>query len=134
MSIIIPEIPDPSAGISLDVNRRLTKAFIDANPVTLMLIPRTREKKPAGGWAWVEQTPRDPQVLTLIEQTGLSGEPRPQATVDGVDREVEFQLLGEWDSAIERGDVFTHSGKDWEVVDLYIDNGYEKRAMVSAHG
>lgn len=132
MEIIVPNpvLAPPTLG----ANRRLTKAFIDANPVTLTLIPRTRQKKAAGGWAWVEQTPRDPQVMTLIEQTGLSGEPRPQVTMDGVEREVEFQLLGEWDSVIARGDVFTHSGKDWEVIDLYIDNGYETRAMVSARG
>lgn len=140
MAIIIPDpvgrdavvTPDPPG--ALGTNRRLTKAFIDVRPVTLTLTPRTKGKKPAGGWAWVEGTPRDPQVFTIIEQTGLSGTPRPQVTADGVDREVEFYLLGEWDAQISRGDVFTHQGKEWEVVDLYLDNGYETRVVVSARG
>ena len=112
----------------------MTKAFIDANPVTLVLTPRTREKKPAGGWAWKEGSPRAPQVMTLIEQTGLSGQPKPVVTVDGVERRVEFELLSEWDAGLAAGDVYSYQGKDWEVVELWIDNGYEKRAMVVARG
>lgn len=119
---------------NLALNRKLTKAFIDANPVTLILTPRTRAKKPAGGWAWEEGTPRDAQVMTLIEQTGLSGQPKPVVTVDGVERRVEFELLSEWDAALTAGDVYTYQGKEWEVVELWIDNGYEKRAMVIARG
>jgi hypothetical protein len=30
--------------------------------------------------------------------------------------------------------VFSHQGKEWEVVDLFFDNGYERRALVSARG
>lgn len=116
---------------NLPLHRRLTQSFIAANPVTLVLTPRTKEKKPAGGWAWVDGTPRDPQVLTLIEQTV---NPRPQVTADGVDREVEFVLLGEWDALMDTGDVFTHQGRDWEVVEMFYDNGYEKRGMVSGRG
>ena len=119
---------------NLPLNRRLTKAFIDANPVTVMLTPRTRSKKPAGGWAWVDGTPRDPQVMTLIEQTGLSGQPKPLVTADGVEREVDFVLLGEYDCLLSAGDVFAYQGKDWEVVDMFFDNGYEKRGLVSARG
>jgi hypothetical protein len=119
---------------NLPLHRRLTKAFIDANPVTIVLTPRTKDKKPAGGWVWVDGTPRDPQVMTLIEQTGLSGQPKPVVTVDGVERVVEFILLGEWDSLMGRNDVFVYQSKDWEVVDLYFDNGYEQRALVSARG
>lgn len=130
-------LPDPYASASpvqIRTNRRLTKRFIDQSPVTLFLIPRVKEKKPAGGYVWVEQAPRPPQVMTIIEQTGLSGQPRPQVTIDGVDRELEFELLAEWDASIQQGDTFTHQGRDWEVVGLYYDNGYERRAMVSARG
>lgn len=119
---------------NLGFHRRLTKQFIDANPVSLVLSPRTKTKKPAGGWVWETGAARDPQIMTIIEETGLGGMPRPQVAVDGIDREVEFTLLGEWNSALERGDVFTHQGKEWEVVDLYYDNGYERRALVSARG
>ena len=117
--------------LDLATNRRLTKAFIDFNPVAIVLIPRARVKQPAGGFAWVELEPRPPQVVTITEPPG---EPRPQVTADGIDREVAFILIAEHNAEIARFDVFTHKGRDWEVVDLYIDNGYETRALVSARG
>lgn len=122
------------SGINLAVNRKLTKAFIAFNPVTLVLTPRTKVKKPAGGFGWLDGAPRAAQVLTLIEQTGLSGQPKPVRTVDGVERIVEFELLGEYGAAIQDWDTFSYQGKDWEVIDLYFDNGYEVRALVSARG
>jgi hypothetical protein len=120
--------------MDLATNRRLTKAFIDFNPVTLTLIPRAKVARPSGGYGWDEQAPRAPQVFTIIESGGIGGLPRPEITADGVERSVEFQLLGEHTSAIARGDVFSHQGKEWEVVDLFFDNGYERRALVSARG
>jgi hypothetical protein len=137
MSIIIPNPPGaPDAPVinltALRAQRRLTRAFIMRLPVVLVLTPRTKDKKPAGGWAWLEGTPRDPQTMTLIEQTGLSGNPKPVVTQDGVERIVEFELLSEWDALLSAGDVFTYTGKDWEVIELWIDNGYEKRALVAA--
>lgn len=117
--------------LDLATNRRLTKAFIDFNPVTITLIPRAKVKKPAGGFAWEEQAPREPQVVTITEPATL---PRPQVTVDGIDREVDFILIAEHSAQVARSDVFIHQGRDWEVVDLFIDNGYEIRALVSARG
>lgn len=116
---------------NLALNRKLTRAFIAANPVTLVLTPRTREKKPAGGWAWAEGTPRDPQTLTLIEPRT---DPLPTVTVDGVERVVRFTLLGAHDSLLDTGDIFSHQGKDWEVVEMFFDNGYERRGLVTARG
>lgn len=117
--------------MDLATNRRLTKAFIDVRPATITLIPRSRVKKPAGGWVWEEQAPRAPQVVTISEPPTL---PRPTVTTDGVEREVDFILIAEWNAQVARGDVFVHKGKDWEVVDLYIDNEYEVRALVAARG
>lgn len=79
-------------------------------------------------------TPRTPQTMTLIEQTGLSGQPAPRVTADGVERSVEFEIVAAWDASISRFDTFTHQGKAWEVIDLYPANGYEQRAVVSARG
>lgn len=133
MSIIVPRPPEGLTG-KLGVQRRLTKAFIDALPVALTLIPRTKVKLPAGGFSLVDGSPRAVQVVTLVEQTGLSGQPTPRTTVDGVERVVEFQLIAEWDAAIARFDVFSYQGKSWEIVDLFLDNRYEKRALVSSRG
>ena len=116
---------------SLQVNRRLTRAFIQANPVTLVLTPRSKVRTPTGGTKWQEGTPRAPQVMTLIEPPT---DPVPTVTADGVERRVNFMLLGRHDAAMERGDVFTHQGRDWEIVEMFYDNGYEKRGMVSGRG
>lgn len=137
MSIIIPSPPgggSGSGGSALDVQRMLTSAFIAALPTVITLTPRVRTKLPAGGFDLVEQTPRAPQTMTIIEQAGIDGQPVPRKTLDGVERVVSFEIVAEWDAAIERRDVFTHQGKDWEVVDLFFDNGYERRAQVSARG
>jgi len=117
--------------MNLTLNRRITKKFIDELPVSLALVPRTRTKTPAGGFTWTEAAPRPLQTMTLIEP---SVSPRPITTADGVERTIEFELLGQHDALLERYDVFTHDGKDWEIVMMFHDNGYEKRAMVSRRG
>lgn len=137
MSIIIPAPPGSGSGSgagSLTVQRKLTTAFIAALPVVLILTPRSKHKLPAGGYELLEDAPRAAQTMTIVEQTGIEGQPLPRVTQDGVERVVSFEIVAEWDAQISRGDVFEYQAKDWEVVDLYFDNGYEKRAMVSARG
>ena len=117
--------------IDMATQRRLTKDFIDALPSTITLIPRSKVKQPAGGWVWVDGTPRPPQVVSVVE----SGQnPTPEVTLDGVQREVLFHLVCEHTASIARHDVFTHNGKDWEVVELWYDNGWEIRALVAGRG
>ena len=120
--------------IDLPLNRKLTKQFIDQLPVTLVLTPHSRVRTPAGGYKEEAQPPRAAQTFTLIESGGIGGLPRPEVTIDGVVRVVEFELLGEHDALMARGDTFTHQGKEWELVDLFYENGYERRALVSARG
>lgn len=137
MSIIIPSPPGAGVGsgsAAQEVQRKLTSAFIAALPTVITLTPRSIVRQPSGGFTLLEGTPRAPQTMTVIEQTGLDGQPVPRATLDGVERAVSFEIVAEWDAAIARRDIFTHQGKDWEVIDVYFDNGYEKRVLVSARG
>lgn len=113
------------------VNRRMTTAFIAVKPDILILTPRTRVKKPAGGWTWEEEAPREPQTMTMIEH---SGPPQMITTQDGVERKVEFELLGEWDAGMAVGDVFSYKGRDWEVAELWVHNDYETRGRVVGRG
>lgn len=115
----------------LTVQRRLTTAFINTQPVVLALIPRTKVKKPAGGFVWEDQPPRAPQTLRLIEPGGM---PPPVVTADGVERTVDFELLGEHSAVIGLWDYFLHDGAEWEVVQLLHFNGWERRAVVSRRG
>lgn len=117
--------------LELDTQRELTTAFILTQPVEITLVPREKIQKPAGGFAWADAPPRPPQVMRLIEPGNI---PRPTVTVDGVQREVEFELLGEWDATIGRFDTFDLDGKHWEVVEVAHFNGWEQRALVSRLG
>jgi hypothetical protein len=112
----------------LGIQRKLTHAFILTQPVELALVPRQRVKKPAGGWAYEEQAPRAPQTMRLVEPSGW---PRPTVTQDGIERVVDFMLLGDWDAEIGLYDRFTHDGAEWEVIDLMHFNGWERRASVA---
>lgn len=122
--------------LELSTQRRLTKAFIDTQPVSLALVPRNRVKTPAGGYKFEDQPARAPQVLRLIEPGAYGGPlPRPEITLDGVQRTVEFELLGEHDAVIGLYDTFQHPiGIRWEVVNLSFFNGWEQRALVSRIG
>lgn len=116
----------------LEVQRKLTHAFILTQPIDCVLIPRIKVKMPAGGFVWNEQPPRDSQVMRLIEPNNSA--PTPTVTADGIEREVVFFLLGEWDATIGLFDIFTHAGHDWEVVQLAHHNGWETRASVARYG
>lgn len=118
--------------VDLATNRRLTKAFIDQLPTTLVLTPHRRVRGASGAFENQELPPREPQTFTIIEGGGVGALPRPTVTQDGVERVVEFELLGEHTAELAPRDTFTHQGKEWEVIDLFYDNGYERRALVSA--
>lgn len=117
----------------LELQRRITTAFIATQPVSLVLIPRTKVQQPGGGFKWVEADPStiEPQTLRLIEPSTKFD---IITTEDGRQRYIEFILLGEWDAVINRDDIFFHQGKYWEVVQLYFHNGWEHRAKVAQYG
>ena len=120
--------------MDLAVQRRLTLAFIAQIPATLVLTPRTRTRQPAGGYVFVPGTPREPVTVTFIENTAQSGQPIPTRTLDGVERVVEMQVVCPWGTPAAVYDTFTHQGKEWEVIGIFYDNGYETRLMVSGRG
>lgn len=122
----IPQIP-------LDVQIRLTRAFIAADPVTITLTPRGLVPDGEGGRTRTALPPREPQVFTLIEP-GNSGFQQPISDDTGEQYTVEFMLLGDPDVVMERNDVFTHEGENYKIREIMPFNGYERRAVVIRHG
>lgn len=116
----------------LAAQRRLTAAFIAADPETVVLIPRISQKTTAGGRTWVEQPPRVSQQFKVVER--VSGAAIETHVIGGQQREEEMTLLGSWDAVIEARDIFTLRGSDWEVIEVQWDNGYERRAAVRRYG
>lgn len=108
-------------------NRRITQAFIEANPTVVTLTPRTRYRMATGAWKWQSGTPRADQLMRIIEQ----GPPEVLTVEDGTQRRIDYVLLAAWDATVAKGDIFTYAGDPVEVVEVYHANGYEIRAALT---
>lgn len=132
---VIPPIPQGLSATELKYQRVATRAFIEANPMLVELTPRVPVKTKTGT-TYDEQPARPAQMMRLVDQTRTFGaEPGKQQAADGVQRRMQYQLLGLHDSAIGLHDVWTDAdGIRWEVIDLLPPNGYEQRATVIRYG
>jgi hypothetical protein len=118
----------------LRVNRINTKAFIDADPLSLILQTRGSSRTASGAYAQETADERPEQVFKLIMQSPAGGSIE-QRTEDGTERQVDFILLGEWDAQVAVGDYWDdEKDQRWEVKAIVPRNGYETRAVVEAHG
>lgn len=121
--------------VELDVQRSLTKSFIDTAPLELVLKPRNRVRTSTGGWMWQDAVPRAAQVMRLcFTAAGISEVPVSVAGEDGAARKSEMMLLGEWDSELDVNDTFEVDGHTWIIDQVYVSNGWERRAAVVRHG
>lgn len=118
-------------GDEITLQRNLTKAFIDTMPRDLVLTPRTWEPTGLGGHTWVEGAPRPPQVMRLIEYNTTGGPSEPIETPDGQLRVANYELLAEWDAEIGLWDIFTFDNDRFEVIELYYNNEWSRRAKVA---
>jgi hypothetical protein len=115
------------------VNRRLTRAMIRTNPVAVTLIPHERQENDAGGWKYIQKVERDPQIVKLIESL-LIGQTEPQTTIDGIQREVTYELLGMPELIIALFDRFFLDSVEYEVTQILPENGWERKALVVTRG
>lgn len=118
----------------LEVNRKITSAFINQFPLTVVLTPTVKVATASGGFTEQPGTPRAPQVMTMIENSTQSGAPEPARASEGEYREAQHTLLAEWNAQMAVGDTFVLHGKSWEVVETYYENGWERRALVVRRG
>jgi hypothetical protein len=115
----------------LDAQRRATAAFIADDPTTISLIPRDRISTGSGGFSYVDGTPRDPQTVKLSE---LNFGTPPVVTVAGVERIIDYHLIGPWDMDIETGDYWLDEAQTkYEVIGFTEGWSYMKKALVSRH-
>jgi hypothetical protein len=116
----------------LALQKKLTKQFIDSDPSTIKLIPRVKSATGSGGFKFTDQPARPPQVFKLITMTDST---RPTSTVDGVERLIDFTLLGVHDAVVKVYDYWRDpDGTRYEVVELVPSNLYEVKALVTKHG
>jgi hypothetical protein len=112
----------------LETQRALTLKYIEYDPTTIALIPYVDTPSATGGFIRTEGEPRSPQTFKRIAQ---GGNPRPTVTIAGVERIVDYVLLGVWDCEIEIGDHWTDDkGTIYEIILIQAGHGYEKKAFV----
>lgn len=119
----------------LSLHRANTEYFIGVNPISLVLIPRTRVNS-GTGTAYVDGAPRPAQTVRLIDQSSTSGPtPGEARAADGKQRKVQYQLLGRYDADFGIFDYWVDAqGIKWEIADLIPNNAYERRARVVRYG
>lgn len=136
MTIILPNppepVPDGYISLELALLRDQTTYFIAANPIDLIVTPVRRERTPDGGTRQVNLVPRPVQRLRLI---AMSASQKPTITDDGIEREIDLTLLGEWSAQLDVGDWWRDGeGLLYEIVEMVPFNGYEVRALVVKSG
>lgn len=109
-----------------DAQRRLTRAFIAADPVDVELTRRVRSDDGAGGVEVGAGVLLGPQRFRLIPQEDGA---TARTTAEGETATPEYILMGDVDVDVERWDEFELDGRRYQV--LYIDNRqYEIKAEV----
>lgn len=119
----------------LKIHRKNTEAFIDERPTVIALVPVNRTRTSSGGYTETVMPARASQTFRVIELSSPSAVTSVRL-VDGTQREVQHQLLGKYNAVMAVNDRWTDpvSGRQWTIVDIAIDNGYEKRGMVIERG
>lgn len=141
--VYIPTDPVDAPGTStpediteeLFVQRVNTSHFIAADPHWITLRTRTSSRTASGAVVRSGAAVARPEQRFKLIMVSPAGGSLEQRTEDGTERQVEYQLLGEWDAVVEVGDYWDDSeDQRWEVRAIVPDNGYERRAVVEAHG
>jgi hypothetical protein len=114
-----------------EVQRRQTKAFIAMDPTDIVLIPVVETSTPSGGKIRKDGTPRAVQTFKVIVMTF---DQRPTVTSAGVERLIDYTLLGEWNAVMAVDDKWQDEDGGWiEIVAFTDGHGYEKKALCARH-
>jgi len=114
--------------------RRLTREYIKLSPLHVRMTSYERLDDDMGGWRYIRGEQRYTQTFRLIENSQAgSNAAVVSINVDGVVREIEFLLLGDYCADIRLHDRFEKDGDEFQVVEIWPDNGWEKRASVIRH-
>jgi hypothetical protein len=115
----------------LDVQRKITAAFIAADVELIVLNRVVRGDDGAGGYVNTP-TPLDPVSVRLIPQNDAT----PIAdNNDGRQEQTKFELLAAWDADVAEGDWFMFEGSEYLIRAIQRrSNDYELKADVVLRG
>jgi hypothetical protein len=130
---ILTTTPGPTTGdpAVLEAQRRMTAALIADDPTTIELIPYSRVATATGGFRYQAGTTRAPQT---VKMSLLNFDQRPTTTVAGVERLVDYHLIGPWNMAIAVGDIwYAEDDTTWEVLGFSEGWDYMTKAFIGRH-
>jgi hypothetical protein len=116
----------PSYTAELAEQRRLTSAFIAADPSALSFVRAPLIDDGAGGYRHGAPTTLPSQVVKVVR---LQDTLLERNTEDGRSIAPSFVLVCEWDADIARWDKYVIAGATFEIVSV-VDRGYELKAEV----
>ena len=115
----------------LEAQRKLTKMFIAADALSLVLTRTPKVSDGAGGLK--NGTPVNLTAQTL-RLNPLQDAVQQRTTADGKQVLPQYMLMGEYNADIARGDTFTLSGRRYEVVFVLQNKQYQVKAEVYYRG
>lgn len=121
-----------SIAVELNVMRRQTKAYIEREPVKMIL---NREEATGDGQGGVIITSGPIPVQTFaFDAMSLPQQGQIRRTVDAQEVQPEYALMGEYNADVKRGDWFFLEGIKYEVVFVHPDRTYQVFAEVAYRG
>lgn len=97
-----------------DIAYVITLQFIDEKPSKVQVRRRTKTTTSAGGWRLGEESIRPNQTIRLVPGAVYADTVR--TTIDGREIHPNFSLVAPIDADIEKHDLFTLDGSEYEVV------------------
>jgi|SRR4051812_9611977 hypothetical protein len=111
----------------------VTRGFVDMDPTCIELFPQVAVITPSGGRSYTRGESRGIQRFKLIPMTF---DQRPTTTAGGVERIIDYHLLGTPDVVVEVNDVFSFDGFLTEYYLVVADTDghrYERKVMCERH-
>ncbi len=117
--------------LEADVQRKLTRAFVAANPSSIVLSRKTKVPNGAGGFTYSAPTTLPPQTLRFVYQGGTTR----TRTIDGDTETVPAVLVGEVGVDIQVDDEFVLGNDRFRVRSVDDANAvYKTQAEVTRVG
>lgn len=123
--------------VELAMHRKNTVAFIDADPIDILLVRYEKVQTSSGGVKWtLSETQPNLQTFRLIPNSDATAS---SMTSDGVVAPIAYTLLGLWDADLRQWDRFFLNETEFELAGPLhpvhsVDSIYERKCAVVRRG
>lgn len=99
-----------------DVGQRQTRAFIDRDPSDTVVVRRTLQATPHGGFTWHVDATLAPQVFRFIPVRSINAQQVIRTTPDGRQVLTNWYIVCMPSDMVDVGDILQADGKTYEVI------------------